>query len=338
MKRQTRFLTALAGVAVLTAAPAGAATIIVNPGESIQTAIDGALPGDTIEVQPGTYNEDIDFGGKAVTVVGTGPDTVLQGTGAGPVVRFESGETSASVLDSMTITGGDAITGGGINIVSSSPTILRNIVHDNVARQRGSGIYLNDSQALISNNLVMYNRNSAGDPHGIQLTDSDATVVNNSIIRNDSNGIFLIGSTAADVRNNLIARNGSKGRGRGICDFSGGASEIHYSLFWKNRASALLTNGQDFGKIRRAQLLIGAPRIVGNVDGNPEMFLRKPPKIDSKKLATFTIADLAAMLRPNPAGKRMRAIDAGDPDPVYDDRDGTRNDIGFTGGPESPLW
>lgn len=150
--------------ALLLPGSADATTIVVNPGESIQDAIDGASPGDVIEVRPGTYVEDITFDGKAVTVVGTGPDTVLQGTGAGPVVRFESGETSASVLDSMTITGGDATTGGGINIIGSSPTVLRNIVHDNIARLRGSGIYLRDSHARIANNLVMYNRNSGGIP------------------------------------------------------------------------------------------------------------------------------------------------------------------------------
>ncbi len=27
------------------------------------------------------------------------------------------------------------------------------------------------------------------------------------------------------------------------------------------------------------------------------------------------------------------AIDAGDPDPAYNDLDGTRNDMGYTGGP-----
>lgn len=339
MRNPVRVQTSLALVAALCAATGvEAATITVNPGESIQTAIDGAGPGDVIDVQPGTYVEDIDFGGKAVTVVGSGPDTILEGTGTGPVVRFESGETPASVLDSMVITGGSASTGGGVNIISSNPTVVRNIVIGNVAQLRGSGIYLRDSQSLVANNLIIYNETSAGDPHAIQTTDASPTIVNNTIVRNDSNGIFLAGSSGADIKNNLIGRNGSKGRGRGICDFSTGGTEITYGLFWRNRKSALLTGGKDFGKIRKAQLFFGAPRLVGNVDGNPELLLRRPPKIGSKKFDQLTVADLAAELRPNPAGKRMRAIDAGDPDPAYNDLDATRNDIGFTGGPEAPLW
>ena len=31
--------------------------------------------------------------------------------------------------------------------------------------------------------------------------------------------------------------------------------------------------------------------------------------------------------------RRSRSIDTGNPDPAYDDVDGTRNDVGFTGGP-----
>jgi len=41
----------------LAAVPARATTVVVHPGESIQAAVDGATPGATIAVLPGTYHE-----------------------------------------------------------------------------------------------------------------------------------------------------------------------------------------------------------------------------------------------------------------------------------------
>ena len=47
----------IAVAAVALASPAGAKVWVVNPGDSIQAAVDQAQPGDTVKVQPGTYHE-----------------------------------------------------------------------------------------------------------------------------------------------------------------------------------------------------------------------------------------------------------------------------------------
>jgi hypothetical protein len=316
----------------------GATVIPVAPTASIQDAIDQACAGDVIQLEAGTYVEDLDFGGQAVTVVGLGPATVLQGTGTGPVVVFASGEGPDSVLDSVVVTGGVAERGGGVYIQNASPTVLRNVIFHNRARREGSGIYLNTSNAVISNNLLIYNRTALGDPHGIQIVNAAPTIVNNTFVRGDSNGLLLSGNSPARIANNMFVRNGSRGRGRGICDFSGGVAEIHYNLFYRNRKAALLTNGQDFRGIGRADRAIGPPRLLDNVDGNPRFAMRHPPRLDSRKFERTTIAELVAGLRPRLDGRRKPAVDAGDPDPGLDDLDGSRNDIGFTGGPNAPTW
>ena len=320
----------LALVVLLGTASAGALTIPVTPGGSIQAAIDASVDGDVVAVAAGTYDEDIDFAGKAIRVVGSGPSTVIRGSGSGPVATFASGEGSGSVLDSVTVTGGAAVSGGGVYIFAASPRLLRNVIANNSAAARGSGVYLEQSNAELYNNLIAYNFHFAGDPHSVEIVDSSPVIVNNTVVKGDSNGIIVRGTSAPLIMNNVIANNGSvvdhERRGRGICDFSGGAAVIQYNVFAKNRRAALLSGATDYRRIRGAQRDIAPPRLLDNVDGNPR-FPRRPRK-------SFADANLPDdfVLR----ASRSRARDAGNPDPAYNDLDGSRNDIGFTGGPYAP--
>jgi hypothetical protein len=316
-----------------------AAVFRVPLGESIQAAIDQSGPGDVVLLEAGVYAADIDFSGKSVTVEGLGVATVLQGTGTGSVVRFSSGEGPDSVLDSVVVMGGSAERGGGIYVARASPTVIRTVIFGNAARQQGSGVYVTRSSAELRNNAVLYNHTGAGDPHAIEVVDSSPTIINNTILRNDSNGIILRGDSPALILNNLIALNGSRGRGRGICDFSGGVATIHYNLFWLNRIAALLTDGKDFRSILRAERVIGPPRLTGNVRGYPEFSGRRRfPRFGTRRFGNLTLEELLLGLPPRLDGRRQRAIDAGHPDPSHNDLDGSRNDIGMTGGPEAPLW
>lgn len=311
---------------LLASTVASAATIPVDPGGSIQAAIVAAMDGDAVAVGPGVFVEDIDFLGKAIIVRGSGPSTVVRGTGAGPVVRFTSGEGAGSVLDGVTVTGGVADDGGGILVVDASPTVRRTIVAGNAARRQGSGIYLVRSASLITNSLFVDNRAldpRAGDPHTVQMLDGAVRLVNNTIAYGDSNGLLIRGGGGSVViRNNVFAANGSRVagevRGRGICDFSRGAV-IQYNVFHRNRRAALLSGmGDDYRRVREAERALDDPRLAFNVDGAPRFVSPRRGRFD--------------------LGSRSRGRDAGDPSPLFADVDGSRNDVGATGGPLAPAW
>jgi parallel beta-helix repeat protein/predicted outer membrane repeat protein len=159
------------------------------PYTSIQAAIDEAQNGDTIIVHDGTYTENINFKGKAVTIQSqNGSDvTIIDGGGSGSVVTFNSGEGSESVLSGFTIQNGSATSGGGILCTNaSSPSIIKCDIKDNSATN-GAGIYCSSSSRPTITNCTITDNASTGMGGGIYSTDNSApTIINCTITKNSS--------------------------------------------------------------------------------------------------------------------------------------------------------
>ncbi len=122
------------GVVILCAAAAiSAQTTRQVPSQypTIQTAINACVNGDTVLIAPGTYGGTVNFSGKAITVRGSAgaASTIIAGAGVARIVTFSSNEGPNSILDGVTVTGGN----GGVLIQNASPTITNCRIVNNVA-------------------------------------------------------------------------------------------------------------------------------------------------------------------------------------------------------------
>ncbi len=128
----------LALVAFTATLPAQAILNVPSQYPTVQIAIGAAQNGDTVLVAPGVYVGPVDFLGKDITVKGDqgASSTTIQGTGGSPVVTFASGESTSSVLEGFTLTGGGA---SGVFITDASPIVRDCRIAGNVVTGSGGG-------------------------------------------------------------------------------------------------------------------------------------------------------------------------------------------------------
>ena len=262
---------------------------VPQDASTIQGGIDAASNGDTVLVSPGTYNENIDFHGKAITVTSGGvsftdvatTSTIINGTQDGPVVTFDSGETSGAVLNGFTVQNGHSSVGAslpaaGVWISGASPTISNNLITNNT----GNGILLTnlDNASILSNSLIQGNdiRNTTSAPStglpvgggggggggsGLAIsTLGNIQVISNTIenkslagaINQDGGGggvlivEDLIGQTFSVLLKNNIIRNNRASSGAGI--LSGGLASspnltLIQNLIYGNTQATTDANG-----------------------------------------------------------------------------------------------
>ena len=357
-----------------TIATTAAELLVPSQYATIQEAIVAASPGDIIIVSNGTYVENIDFLGKAITVTSnfhnTGDvndiiNTIIDGsqptdTDYGSCVRFANNETETSILKGFTLTGGSGTktynpvedlyfrTGGGILIDHASPTVIHNIITGNacvaetgVFGAGGGGIRMGFGQPVIANNVIK--NNIGGYAGGIMIAFCGGAVLKNNLIAfnmatgsfNGGGGVYVDWEPIT-LENNTIANNHSGDKGGGIIS-TGTSTVIVNCIIYGNTA----TNGfpQIFKRFGGGNATLTYTAIEGGFDGigNEEGMITDNPVFEDTN--TFYLSPSSP------------CIDTGNPDPQYNDTEdpsnpgnalfpamGTlRNDMGAYGGQGSAV-
>jgi hypothetical protein len=272
---------------------------------TIQAGIDAAVNGDTVLVADGIYkgegNKNLDFNGKAITVMSeSGPEnTIIDCEGNGRGFIFQSGEGQDSVVSGFMITNGKAMEGGGIRIHDSSPTISKCIIKNcqtyYPGDYYGGGIYCSawsapDTIYPIIENSIIANNKSGRYGGGIYFHGANATIINCTIVNNSTDNSF---------------------------DASGGGIYSSYSspiitnsILWSNYPNALGANIGSSVNVKYSNVE-GGQQGEGNIDLNPQLvgplngnyrLKDHSPCIGTGTSEGAPVLDIVGESRPNPPG------------------------------------
>lgn len=251
----------LALLALLGAAPLATAGTINVPADyaTIQAAINASVDGDVIKVAAGTYAENINTLGKAISLLGAlNRTTRIVGNGTTSIVTINSGEGAGTVICCFDIINGGKGTlvgskrlGGGMYISGGSdPTIQDVRVGFNTA-DWGAGAFIDvGSDPLIQDSLFANNVTSAAGLGGGMYAAGNPIFDNCRFAENTATtgfgGGLYASNSAFQAINECCFDNNIAWYGGGA-HVQGGSPVITGNLFEENTVTVNPTNGEGAG-------------------------------------------------------------------------------------------
>jgi len=179
----------------------GAAEIIVQPGGSIQAAVNNATSsGDLIIVKPGVYYENI---------IINKPNLVIESESGDPentVIMAENANTNVfyTGVNGITISGFKIKSGGYSGVTGIHLTRCSNCnISNNNLSYNDIGISLSDSNS----NAISDNRINSNIHDGIYLLRSDRNTILNNIVYFNNHGIVLENASSNSLTSNQVVSN-----------------------------------------------------------------------------------------------------------------------------------
>lgn len=216
---------------------------------TIQAGINAASPGDTVQVAPGTYHENIEMkSGVVIQGAGAGDDpsihSIIDGGGNGSVVTA-NGVDSIAKLDGFTIRNGyaDYDHGGGMHNSEASPIVSNCVFFKNSAGGNGGGMYNTDSSPTVINCTFMEN-SAQTYGGGMSNFDSSPTVANCTFAFNTAGDVGGIGGgmnnwrSSSTVTNCVFVGNSAYSRGGGMSNWYGSSLTVTNCYFVRNSTDA----------------------------------------------------------------------------------------------------
>ncbi len=216
--------------------------------ETIQAALDAAVDGDEIVLDPGVYlgqgNRDLTWNGKAVTVRSIDPNdesivaaTVIDPQREARAATFSNGEGPSAKLAGVTIRHAYAETGGAILCDGASPTIEGCVFTANLALRGGAMASANSAEPNIVRCRFASNATGLGQGGAILCTSGGGAVIADSDFNlnaaGQGGGVFIEQGGSASFLACYFYRNAASSGGA-ICVTDGGNADVRYCEFVHN--------------------------------------------------------------------------------------------------------
>jgi parallel beta-helix repeat protein len=300
-------------------------TVTVQPGESIQAAIDGAQEGAVLCLAEGTWEENVRIE-KSLTLRGADQEqTVIDAIEeTDPVIWIKSEEPIAVKLERLTVSGSKHYfglliqiqakvtlqsmkvldNGGGLSVWNSATVSL---IGSTVSNNRGTGLFARDrtivslADSTVSSNdagLVVWDSaqvsltnsqisdNRLG---GLSVSDSAAVTLHVSQVSdNEGNGLSVLDRARVSLTNSQVLRNGFGGLVVGDV----AKVDVQASFFLDNRGCGIWVKSG-------AAHLQGTPNEMGgngaDLCGFAPVSLRKPLVPQTDKIQLVVPGDFASL-------------------------------------------